>query len=259
MISVRTRIAFGLAAILGAVQLQAQVGALTPEESVRGPPRTAPSARQPSKDPRDFEGSYRAAQFLNPGGGNARGGGGRGPGAGGAGNPGSAGTGGGGGPPAGYVPPTGPYTSANCVPSFGGWGGGPDGPSRVMQSDSELIMVSEEMHNIRRIYINQEHPQDFKGSYSGDSVAHWEGDVLVVDTIGIRAVGAPADGPLSRRSERIRKLEDGSLENTAVTTNAQGVASAPRTSVLNFTGDQRVLEWICEDLGGVYFNGNIKL
>lgn len=253
MISVRTRIAFGLASLLGAtVHLHAQVGTLTPEESVRGPPRTAASARQPSKDPHDFEGSYRAAQFLNPGGGNARGGGsgGRGPGA---------GAGGGGGPPAGYVPPTGPYTSANCVPGFGGWGGGPDGPSRVMQSDSELIMVSEEMHNVRRIYINQEHPRDFKGSYSGDSVAHWEGDVLVVDTIGIRAVGAPEDGPLSRRTERIRKLEDGSLENTAVTINAQGVSSPPRTSVLNFTGDQRVLEWICEDLGGVYFNGAIKL
>jgi hypothetical protein len=229
------------------VPLRAQVGKLTPEESIRrGGPFGQSTTVQPSKDPRNFEGSYRSAQFGGPGG----------PGGGAAGG---ARGGGDGGPPAGYVPPTGPYTSANCVPSFSGWGGGPDGPSRIMQSEHELVMVSEEMHQVRRIYINQEHPKNFAGSYSGDSVAHWEGDVLVVDTIGIRAVGTPENAPMTRRSERIRKLENGALENTAVTIRADGTASEPRVSLLNFTGNQQVLEWICEDLGDVYFNEAIKL
>lgn len=225
---------------LAALPLQAQVGKLTEAEVARrgSGASAATNTVQPSKDPRDFTGSYRSAQFGAPGSGGM--------------------AAGGGGPPAGYVPPTGPYTSANCVPGFTVFGGGPDGPTRVIQTATQLALVSEEMHQVRRIYIDQEHPKNFPGSYSGDSVAHWEGDVLVVDTIGIKKVGAET-APASRMTERIRKLENGALENTITTYSGNNTQGVTRTSTLNFTGNQKVLEWICEDLGDVYFNEAIKL
>jgi len=37
---------------------------------------------------------------------------------------------------------------------------------------------------IRRIYLNRDHPKNLLPTSAGDSVGHWEGDTLVVDTIG---------------------------------------------------------------------------
>ena len=36
----------------------------------------------------------------------------------------------------------------------------------------------------RTFWLNREHPKDLDPTYEGDSTAHWEGDALVVDTVG---------------------------------------------------------------------------
>jgi hypothetical protein len=46
----------------------------------------------------------------------------------------------------------------------------------------------------RFIKIGAEHPKDLKPSYMGDSVGHWEGDTLVVDTIGFNDQGMLENG-----------------------------------------------------------------
>jgi hypothetical protein len=46
----------------------------------------------------------------------------------------------------------------------------------------------------RIIKIGEEHPKDLKPSYLGDSVGHWEGDTLVVDTIGFNDKGMLENG-----------------------------------------------------------------
>ena len=35
------------------------------------------------------------------------------------------------------------------------------------------------------VYLNVRHPADVDPSFHGDSVGHWEGDTLVVDTVGL--------------------------------------------------------------------------
>lgn len=61
-------------------------------------------------------------------------------------------------------------------------------PIEIMQSGKQLVVLAEFLSQTRRIYIGEEMPpaEDIFPSYNGYSVAHWEGDVLVVETRGIK-------------------------------------------------------------------------
>lgn len=74
----------------------------------------------------------------------------------------------------------------------------PHGPTRMMtsaedimivQNEDTLIVVSEHINDgYRIVYINGKHPDDMAyPEWNGNSVGHWEGDTLVVDTIGMKA------------------------------------------------------------------------
>lgn len=40
--------------------------------------------------------------------------------------------------------------------------------------------------NVRHIRMNSTHPANLKPTHMGDSIGHWEGDALVIDTVGIK-------------------------------------------------------------------------
>ncbi len=47
-------------------------------------------------------------------------------------------------------------------------------------------MIYSEDHEVRRVRMNQPHPARVTPSWYGDSVGHYEGDTLVIDTVGTR-------------------------------------------------------------------------
>ena len=47
-----------------------------------------------------------------------------------------------------------------------------------------LIAPSVEEGGVRRVYLDREHPKNLRPTWNGHSVGHWEGDTLIVDTIG---------------------------------------------------------------------------
>jgi hypothetical protein len=55
----------------------------------------------------------------------------------------------------------------------------------IQQVDRVTILYGQN-HEARRIWLNQSHPAHVTPSWNGDSVGHYEGDTLVVDTVGIK-------------------------------------------------------------------------
>ena len=58
-------------------------------------------------------------------------------------------------------------------------------PVYVVQSPKEVLLIYSGNREVRHVYLNVPHSKSLKPSWYGESVAHYEGDELVVDTIGL--------------------------------------------------------------------------
>lgn len=77
--------------------------------------------------------------------------------------------------------------TANCI-----WPGVPrviinPFASEYLLMPKRVTVTYEYMSQVRRIRTDGSgHPKDVEPTYNGDSIGHWEGDTLVVDTVGLR-------------------------------------------------------------------------
>ena len=53
---------------------------------------------------------------------------------------------------------------------------------RIVQTEDHVMILQEMVHDARIVRMNQEHAPPEIRTWLGDSVGHWEGDTLVVDT-----------------------------------------------------------------------------
>jgi len=60
----------------------------------------------------------------------------------------------------------------------------PGGPTYWVQTPDRITMIWQMDHQVRHVYLNVPHSANPKTSWYGESVGHYDGDVLVVDTIG---------------------------------------------------------------------------
>src|SRR5882672_4030271 len=56
----------------------------------------------------------------------------------------------------------------------------------VIQKKDEVLMLYMQDHQIRHVRLNGTHPAKITPSWYGDSLGHYEGDTLVVDTVGYK-------------------------------------------------------------------------
>jgi len=57
----------------------------------------------------------------------------------------------------------------------------------IMTPGKQFTVISEILHEVRRVYLDgRPHPKELEPTFDGHSVGHWDGDVMVVDTVGLR-------------------------------------------------------------------------
>jgi hypothetical protein len=56
----------------------------------------------------------------------------------------------------------------------------------MLQKPDEILIVYRGGPQVRHVRMDQSHPANVKPSWYGDSVGHYEGDTLVVDTVGVK-------------------------------------------------------------------------
>lgn len=58
---------------------------------------------------------------------------------------------------------------------------------QMLQEKDKIVFLYMRNHEYRHVRMNENHPERVTPSWYGDSVGHYEGDTLVIDTVGIKA------------------------------------------------------------------------
>jgi hypothetical protein len=58
-------------------------------------------------------------------------------------------------------------------------------PEKIVQAPGEVVLLYERNHDFREVYTDgRQHPKDLDPSWWGHSIGRWDGNALVVDTVG---------------------------------------------------------------------------
>ena len=127
-------------------------------------------------------------------------------------------------------------------------------PIEILQTPGQVTIVTEAFSEVRRVYLDQ--PQipidEVPPGYYGHSVGRWEGDTLVIDTVGIKE-SVPSYNMLPhsdrmRITERIRLVTPDVLHDQ-ITIEDPVVLEKPFTYTLAFRrlADYKMVEFVCEN------------
>lgn len=142
--------------------------------------------------------------------------------------------------------------TANCVPP-----GMPQimtqpYPLEFMFTPGKVTIVIEAYTQVRHIYTDgRKHPQDPDPTYQGNSIGHWEGNTLVVDTVGFIPSSQIAMGvghsDQMRIVERFKELDKDTMQ-IATTIIDPKVLREPWTVARNYVrhADWTMEEYVCQ-------------
>lgn len=114
----------------------------------------------------------------------------------------------------------------------------PGRPLSITQGKYEVLITAPVNSQHRHIYFRDKHvdPNIFDPSSTGDSIGHWEGDTLVVDTVGFHEKNGrlliPGGGyrtPQSHLVERFKLLKKGQVLSVTSTWTDPKVFAKPHT------------------------------
>jgi hypothetical protein len=128
-------------------------------------------------------------------------------------------------------------------------------PMQIVQTPNEVIEMFEYDHTVRYIFVDgrQHHPADLTPTYNGHSIGHWDGDTLVVDTIGLNGknwldrVGHPESEKM-HIVERIRRVDEKTLQVDLTFEDPKSYQKAWTAKVqFGLRPNWDILEHVCED------------
>ena len=89
-------------------------------------------------------------------------------------------------------------------------------PQQMIQTPTQLVVLYEYMNVFRVIPLNVKHHEDAAPAYMGDSVAHWEGDTLVVETTNFNDQTHYRGSSMNLKvTERFKRVSDKTIEYRA--------------------------------------------
>ena len=134
-------------------------------------------------------------------------------------------------------------------------------PIFFIQTQTKVMMVWQNYHQVRHFYLNVPHSADPKPSWFGESVAQYDGDTLVVDTIGIdtRTFVDSYQTPHTDRLhvvERFRLVDGGMTLEVSIRVEDPGAFTTPWNAIrrLRRLESEPMIEATCADNPNNYFN-----
>jgi hypothetical protein len=130
-------------------------------------------------------------------------------------------------------------------------------PMYIVQTPEKVTFLYQSDHQVRHIYMNVPHSKNVTPSWYGESVGHYEGDTLIVDTIGITTKVA-VDYYLTPHTdqlhvvERYRRVDDGKTLEVTFTVDDPGAFTMPWTGSQRYQlDDDTIQEVVCAE-GEIY-------
>jgi hypothetical protein len=140
----------------------------------------------------------------------------------------------------------------------------PATPVYFLQTPREISMIWMQDHQVRRVYLNVPHTASPKPSWFGESVGRYEGDALVVDTIGISTktfvdnYKTPHTEQL-HVTERFRLVEDGKTMEVNVRVDDPGAFTMPWNAIQRYRRVEQgpMMELVCAENNGDHFHHDL--
>jgi len=127
-------------------------------------------------------------------------------------------------------------------------------PVEFIQTPKQVTIIAEAFSEVRRVYLDRAQAKidDVAPGYYGRSVGRWEGDTLVVDTVGVKPTvtlrGMPHSAQM-RVTERIRLLAPDILHDQ-ITIDDPVVLEKPYTYTVAYKRmptDYEMVEFVCDN------------
>jgi hypothetical protein len=141
-----------------------------------------------------------------------------------------------------------------------------DRPIFFVQTPREVIMIAEADHQVRHIYLDVAHSKDPKPSWYGESVGRWDGDTLVVDTIGMNDKSYVDNYRTPHTTalhvvERFRLIDGGKGLEAAITVDDPGTFNMPWSAIQRWrrVDNRSLAELACSEDGGGYLSDQLSL
>jgi hypothetical protein len=127
-------------------------------------------------------------------------------------------------------------------------------PFQMVQTPKEIVMIYEYDHTVRQIFLDgRKHPDDVLPTYMGHSIGKWEGDTLVVDTVGFNEkTWLDRDGhPHSDQLHVIERFHRVDFDNMTIDLNIQDPKALAKPWVSQLSVQLRpnwdIMELVCTD------------
>ncbi len=156
-------------------------------------------------------------------------------------------------------------STANCLPPGMPQIMNQPYPMEFLFTPGKITVVIEAYSQMRRIFTDgRKHPDDPDQTFNGHSIGHWEGDTLVVDSIGFvpdtpLSIGGIQHSDQMRVEERMRMTAPDRLEiKTTVSDPVALTKPWTSTKTLARHRDWDIAEYVCEQNNRNFVNDEGK-